>query len=88
MNNSKVQKTISQKLNGSRELGQGINQKEVKIKEVLLVQILKNYREISNKINTIPEEINLHKNNFKNIREQKISCKKWQLELIGQQQRL
>ena len=36
MNNLKLQKIINQKLNGSRELGQDINQKKEKIKEELL----------------------------------------------------
>jgi hypothetical protein len=34
MNNLKMQKIINQKLNGLRELGLDINQKEEKIKEV------------------------------------------------------
>ena len=39
----KLQKIINLKLSGLRELGLDINLKEEKIKEVLLVQIQKNY---------------------------------------------
>ena len=41
--------------------GQDINQREEKIKEVLQAMILKKLKNISDKINTIPTEINIHK---------------------------
>ena len=41
-NNSKMRKTINQKLSGLRVLGLDINLKEVKIKEELQVMTLKN----------------------------------------------
>ena len=50
MRNLKMLKNINQKLNGLKELGKDISQREEKIKEGQQVQILKNYKKYQIKL--------------------------------------
>jgi len=63
-------------LNGLKELGQGINRKEVRIKEVLVAMILVKLKEISDKICTIPSEKKIHKTIQKILEQRKNSVTK------------
>ena len=64
----KMQKIISLKLNGLRAHGQDIKPERGKDKRGVTGYDIKKLKIISEKINTIPKEVNIHKNYCKSLR--------------------